>query len=232
MLKMADHYVITITEKGGPGSGHHGHAGVPGQLGGSAPGGGVGFGISVATSGGFTRADEGCEIIIDCAGVETVEKSYAPWVEECFANGTSDGLNDYTIQGSYVLNRDLREGQEPAGFHAEVMQDMDTALEDSQVPEDMIVYRAGNLPEGVEVGDSFTDNAFVSTTLMQSYAAEYAAEHRSAVFEIRLPQGTQAGYVKKMSGFPKEAEIIINRGSSFSVVGVNTDGNFILEVQQ
>lgn len=31
---------LKFTYKGGPESGHHGHAGVPGQLGGSAPGGG------------------------------------------------------------------------------------------------------------------------------------------------------------------------------------------------
>ena len=39
----------TISLKGGEGSGHHGHAGIPGQVGGSAPGGGGTIGGIVST---------------------------------------------------------------------------------------------------------------------------------------------------------------------------------------
>jgi len=36
---------LRFTTKGGPGSGHHGHSGVPGKVGGSAPGGGSSIGV-------------------------------------------------------------------------------------------------------------------------------------------------------------------------------------------
>jgi len=39
---------LKFTTKGGPGSGHHGHSGIPGQVGGSAPGGGSNYSLQVS----------------------------------------------------------------------------------------------------------------------------------------------------------------------------------------
>jgi len=46
-------------QKGGPGSGHHGHAGRPGQRGGSAPGKGGGGGTGVGSPQAATSQEEG-----------------------------------------------------------------------------------------------------------------------------------------------------------------------------
>ena len=232
---MADHYVITI--KGGPGSGHHGHAGVPGQLGGSAPGGGVGFGISVATSGGYTRADEGCELITDCSGLDELDDSYLEWTNARIDDGSAYDIVDYTTTHSLELNDNLRKGNEDeieqSEYLGDTMSGIDHALGKASVPQDMVVYRTGFLPQGLEVGDRFTDQAYVSTSALQNFLSEGGASSAGAVmFEIRLPQGTRAAYVAHISSFRHEAEVIINRGSTFSVVGINAGGNFILEVQQ
>lgn len=87
-MKMLKHFYDWVaTEKGGPGSGNHGHAGRPGEVGGSAPKSGVPVWLGGSSG--------GAAVIID-KGIYQMSNHYPPLIEagvlgenERFAKGTT-----------------------------------------------------------------------------------------------------------------------------------------------
>jgi len=113
----------------------------------------------------------------------------------------------------------------------------DVFADDAAVlPEDTEIYRGIRgvdelFPGGINVGDEFADDAYVSTSFSHGYAAGFAANTEpenfstSAVFKIRAPKGTRGVAPLATSGdsrsitTAKEFELLLPRGTRFRVVG-------------
>ena len=68
-------------------------------------------------------------------------------------------------------------------------------------------------PEPMKAGSSFTDNAFVSTTMDDSILEYYkGAEAGGAHISIRVPTGTRVGVAET------EGQVVLGQGTNFRVV--------------
>lgn len=158
----------------------------------------------------------------------------------------------YTSSDSYIgMNARLR-GLEPTA--AEVKKaavfdrhvaNLDSALArpSATVPADVQAYRsmAGSMGKklneayergalmGSERGARFVDRGFVSTTLDQG-TFHTAGDWKNSpiservVLNINLRRGQKGAYVGGLSTHPREAEIILPRGTRFEVVGAERQG--------
>lgn len=78
-----------MPQRGGPGSGHHGHAGRPGQVGGSAPGGG---GEKQAAQSGGTREVVGSGGRVIGEGIKTYQEREYVGVQNDLPSSTMDAI--------------------------------------------------------------------------------------------------------------------------------------------
>ena len=109
--------------------------------------------------------------------------------------------------------------------------------------EEAVVFRGLNLRAGFkpEVGATFTDKAFVSTSLDRSAAEAFrdrGGARPTALVEIHVPAGMRGLRVEGVSkrsneNMRKEKEILLRRGSRFVVTSVATDprGGYRLAVR-
>lgn len=106
------------------------------------------------------------------------------------------------------------------------VEDMDSALERSEVPEDVKVYRMLSDPamldahdSGNLVGETFIDDGYTSTTINPSFLKEVAQDIEGQLIEatINLPKGTRGAYLGDASMNPEERELLIRRGTAFQV---------------
>lgn len=128
----------------------------------------------------------------------------------------------------------LRKGKSDEAFITssqaqKIVNDLDEVFRDAQrTTEDIVVMRS--ISKSMKMGKKFVDKAFVSTTYEKQVAEEfgYQSYDESKIIRIVIPKGTR---VLKMSGYnPKdarggEAEILLNRGSTFEL---QADGSFRL----
>jgi len=98
------------------------------------------------------------------------------------------------------------------------------ALQKTSLPEDVEAYR-GLSQEGQPVqffsdhiGKTFTDPAFVSTSLDPGIAHEFSSGH--IIMEMHIPKGTHAAYLGKISAYPEEKELLLQKGLRFRVTAV------------
>lgn len=140
-----------------------------------------------------------------------------------------EALTRYASTEYLSINRDLRSGTTSATTDV-----MDAAFETAPaLDREVTVYRGMTVRGFVpEVGATFTDMGFVSTSGKASIARAFGSGHGESVFAIiRLPVGTKPipmPYVLKAwhgADFPDvETEILLNRGSRFKVTGLLLDG--------
>ncbi len=112
---------------------------------------------------------------------------------------------------------------------------LDEALSKTKLPEDVITYR-GIKAKAVErllesggavAGNVITNKIFMSSSLDKSVAETFAGKveqdivgNKKTLIELRLPKGTHAAYVGKISDLPDEYEVIIKPGVKFKVLGM------------
>lgn len=211
---------VIIRFKGGAGSGHHGHQGIPGQRGGSLPG-----------SGG-TLDFSGYDVDHRAREWNDAAKYVAQQLDSLIdgpsnlSRASEKALHDYSQKDFYSINRALRRGDKPSTQ----VKRIDQAIDDSVVKSDVYVYRGfyDNLPTS-----DFTDLAYSSTSLSKDVAAAFAYGDFSGssperVIRIKIPAGSNAynmASLNRGSGEAKQFEILLPRGSSFKNVG---DGEFEL----
>jgi len=92
----------------------------------------------------------------------------------------------------------------------------------ASAPEDMVVFRYGNLPADIRVGSRFVDDGFVSTSL--SRAGYEAGDLHN--FRVLVPKGTPAAYVEaavtpgQVVAFGvTAAEVVLQRGLTYEFLG-------------
>lgn len=190
-----------VVKKGGPGSGHFGHSGRPGKVGGSMPSGGVSFQI--------TSPED----------YSTFYDEYSYWLSS-LSDMEKRALDNYTSSGYITINDHLRHNTD---VYANVSRDISAlrdAIDRSSVPNNIIVYRGVRQPFldslRARVGDVFTDAGFVSTTFDKDLAV--GRSYRQGYIELRVPQGTRGGI-----GSFSESELILQSGTKFRIVSVDSD---------
>jgi hypothetical protein len=97
---------------------------------------------------------------------------------------------------------------------------MTRALDDAVTDRDLIVFRAGRLPDGLSVGDTFIDHGFGSTSLL---ASDLPSDDN--VFRIQIPEGSHAASLETI--LPRgEYEVLLQRGTKFEI---QDDGSLLVQ---
>ena len=88
----------------------------------------------------------------------------------------------------------------------------------------MVVYRGlgrGTAVRGLDVGDTFKDRGFSSTSLSERVATKFADFDNPIVAEIRLRKGQRAGFLSGNWGLgdvDDELEVLLPRGLSYNII--------------
>lgn len=112
--------------------------------------------------------------------------------------------------------------------------DIKSALSKVKLPQEITVFRGtdsmpfqsiaeldemGKIDWNSLVGKTFTDNAFLSTSVEKGSSFG----HLDVLWEIKLPKGSNGGMINQISKYPNEMEFLLNSGSEFKIVGTQID---------
>lgn len=82
----------------------------------------------------------------------------------------------------------------------------------------------------LQVGDSFQDKAFVSTSLDAHTASGWARGPEGVLFRITMPEGSHAAYVSALGIVARtEDEMLIQRNSTFEVTKVTPNYEMVVD---
>lgn len=220
---------------GGQGSGNFGHAGRPGEVGGSGPGGGV---PSAKTS--FNRRNFQ-EMQDNYDRIRSVEK--APETRPALINSA---ISRYSAQYSEPINKYLRSkyydefhaDPDKPQSHIEIETDiasLDSAMERYSVPipQGTEIWRGVGLKSGydtanLEIGDICEDKAFQSFSIDPAVARSFSRPWVDTKRNPDQPQKTviravMTGDEKALIGNHGEHEVIFPRGTRWQVVKKEVD---------
>ncbi len=160
-----------------------------------------------------------------------MDRMYRPWADS-LSDNEKDAIRGYQQQTFDQINGTLR-GHRPEDektpYYNEQTKLIDDALASSRVPYNMTAYR-GMVDPGLSPGDVFEDKGFVSTSMSHSIAAARASQAENGIVaRIRVPQGTTGAYVETVTPID-QAELLLNRGTRYRVIGKSDDGMLDLEV--
>lgn len=136
--------------------------------------------------------------------------------------------------GNSDLTDDMRSGVTDPQMQARI-DDISSVMAESELPATIEVYRgvryADELlgPEGSRVGQTFTDEAFLST----STDPEWAAGFGPTLLRIRVPAGTRAIRTADREPDQVESEILLDRRLQYRVVaeGDTLNGQPVVDVE-
>ncbi len=135
--------------------------------------------------------------------------------------------NDYTYINNYM--RGFREDLGPVS--RETIDGIYSALNKMEIPQDMTLYRGTDVSPFEEmlkekvtggydwqslVGKTYTDPAFLSTSIEQS-ASFAATGGNNILWEITAPKGTPGGMLNQISLFPNEMEMLLNSNTTLLI---------------
>jgi hypothetical protein len=132
-----------------------------------------------------------------------------------------DPDSDHAARREQRLPEGVSVGQIKA---ADDIRTLDRAIGLSVLKEDTKVFRiledpAGKILGDLRPGDTWTDHAYVSTTANRDVLSHfYQGSAQDAVeVHIDMPKGSKAAPIEMFSSFGSEREMLLPRGSSFSV---------------
>jgi len=208
---------------GGPGSGHWGHAGRPGKVGGSTDDEGVRENTFIQDKLKFNYADMTDEEL-------KAMKEYQHGLYGSEVGGFST-LQEY-LRGK-TISKPLREQGVTEEKVRKYIESISSAITKSVIVEDSVVYRGiRNTAETfgitdmnqLKVGLQFTDKAFTSTSSAYSIASRFASKlnhwEDPRILNIVLDKG-QSAFPMNLIGVSKEREIVLPAGSRFEVTRIS-----------
>lgn len=224
---------LIIALKGSYRSGNFGHAGRPGNIGGSKPGGGhAAIGVTPLDNAAaiqrrayIKRTDPKFKVT-NYNDRQALEKHYDLY-KKCISEHSLDcsAVKAYTNQAYENINGYLRGtgtskyGKPPIEEVNDYINRMDEVFDKSpRTPEALKVFRGVNrdVLKDLEAGDVFRDDGFVSTSVDTDGA------FAGARLEIRVPKGSRAVYVAQISDVGGEHELLLDRSSRFKVLDLKT----------
>lgn len=161
---------------------------------------------------------------------EFVGDGWSSWHEGLSQKDKRD-LRYYKDAGYRSINETLRGKRKKTDYIDEEIKDLDNIIKKGETPKNMIVYRGfshkeiATNPESF-VGRTFTDKAFISTTLMPTIGKTFAGagvrRENAILAKIRVPKGTKAADLATSrfgtSNLVRtEAEILLGRGTKFKI---------------
>lgn len=89
------------------------------------------------------------------------------------------------------------------------------ALKKSKIQHDVIAYRNLDIPlyDEFEVNDLLTEGQFISTSVTRG-----AALSKSYKILIYVPKGSKGAYIEKISRYPKQRELLLDKDTIFRVI--------------
>lgn len=202
--------------KGGEGSGHFGHSGRPGLVGGSAAG----------TT--FTAPQLSTLKSLPPAEVEAIAQNQRnKLVDKTFTERQKYALQTYSGTGYININKQLRAGNVDAKVSEQVKY-IDDAIAATETDRDLTVYRGIDLAIGTasqrsvsdfQVGKTISDPGFVSTTLDPELAQNFEGKGETVVMAINLPKGSKAFAMYDQFGVKHEEEMLLPRNLSMKIRG-------------
>lgn len=208
----------------------------------ASEGGGSGGGESRSRTGGETSGER---TYTRFSGGDDAEKALATGN---VSEGDRKVLRQYVgTPKSYTLNKSLRKGK-LNDSQKERAEQLRQVIEKHKIARDVEVAR-NIVPETAEerkrilasfasnVGKTFTDPAFVSTSANTEYAKSWGRFTPSGLdpIEVRIsvPKGAKAMYVEKGIGKRQEWEVLIQAGTSFRVKEADVNSrHVVLEIVQ
>lgn len=146
---------------------------------------------------------------------------------------SNDAMDDLAYE--HFVNEVGMDADEFFSYQAEMVDEyreilvnhLETAISRGVNRQDLIVYRGvkDHVLEGFDVGDIFTDDGFMSTTISPKEANTFG----DRIMQIRVPAGTNSLFLDGLSGFETELEILFNYGSEMRIVEMSYD-RVILEM--
>jgi hypothetical protein len=140
-------------------------------------------------------------------------------------------LKYYKGSGYRDVNEHLRFGNAPAVGKAkmdEFLARIDESLNRAATPEELVLWRgvSGKSKMGLadpanQIGEKFGDKGYVSISQNRESAENFTHGPDPAMFRIRVPKGTPAGYLELLTQMG-EYELLFHRGTKFKITGVGT----------
>lgn len=130
-----------------------------------------------------------------------------------------DAVHGYQL-GSEDMNAALRAGEPYPGANT-----LMSALNKAETPEEVTVWRTLDSVhvKKYQTGDVFDDKGFASTFTHYDNATVSASPGFSTVMEIRVPKGTKGAYLPAAGQDEFEAELLLQAGTNFKVIGRRID---------
>lgn len=213
--------------KGSDRSGNYGHQGRPGSVGGSRPGGGHGaIGIRAEDNADTATIKRRAYMARTGKNFKTATSTYMAELDKYYNLGNKCGntidcssLVNYTSTGHDKMNQYLRklpgyDKIEPLSMQNRIKA-IDRVFEDAPTtPVALKAFRGvhASALRGLQPGDEFQDNGFVSTSL------DYDSSFSGAKLEIRVPKGSKAVFVRAISSVGGEQELLLDRGQKFRLL--------------
>jgi HK97 family phage portal protein len=146
----------------------------------------------------------------------------------------------YQSSGAGKLNASLRGGTQMRADVAFHRDQLDSVLNTASLPENMTVYRgykdgskASKIFESLSPGDSYVDPGYSSTSMLRGVARDFAGGYSGGgdarVIKILAPTGSRAA-VLPPAYMGNEAEVLTARGSKFTYIGKDKNGDHILQL--
>jgi hypothetical protein len=147
-------------------------------------------------------------------------KSFKDWHSSEWSSDEQDFLRLYRGPGYEDVNASLRSGR---GIEAAAIRDLDSAIAKQTLSDDVVAYRGLGKNIVLNVGDTFVDPAYLSTSLARTGAERFVTTD-GALLELHVPSGTDAIYLnagRVEAG--KEVELLLPRGMSWRVTVARTE---------
>lgn len=192
-------------------------------IGGTNGGGGGGGGSSSGGGGGKTFRSE--EAIDEWAKENTTE-----W-ENNLTESELDAIADYSGVRYKNINQTLRGQREDFADQRsrDAVIGLDSAISKYTLQEDVVSWRGSSdgAVKGLNIGDSFTDNGFISTSfdkgVADAFVADYDGKNNPILIRVVNRSGTTGAYLGKNSLTPSEREFVLPRGTSMTLVNITQD---------
>ncbi|MEI3419211.1 MAG: phage minor capsid protein [Blautia sp.] len=132
-------------------------------------------------------------------------------IEKYTFNSGDQKPNQFFERLNAMLRGDIAEDKKLRGY----AETISGALKKSKIEHDVIAYRNLDIPlyNEFEVNDLVTENQFISTSVVQSAALDKAYK-----VLIYVPKGSCCAYIEKISKYPKQRELLLDKNTIFRVI--------------
>lgn len=158
------------------------------------------------------------------------------WLKEQSKNWTyaeTEALRYYTGSAYADINGALRGKKAPTAKVSKATENIASGISKSNIDENIVTWRGAHYKNFVEsallegkapsewIGRTITDEAFVSSSLFK----DRAFSSKPMFMQILVPKGSTGAYLKEVSQFSSEYELLFQKGSVFKIVEATQSGS-------